>query len=210
DLPVGQAAAALVVADQGVVARHLLEPAAPHRALPVVLEVVQPVRRLEQRRPVARDRVGDAHAVGRSAEADLLAGHGREDSTRVPSESGFSRRAMQVFPDCRLRVRDSRMGRIPQGGRAMADKGAPSGVGSALVLILLLTGIAIWQWPLESLRPPASKATSVDRIAALQDTPARRWQAPFVATRSDKAPSPGPGAARRPAGVAEIVSEYLK
>lgn len=92
----------------------------------------------------------------------------------------------------------------------MADKGAPSGVGSALVLILLLTGIAIWQWPLESLRPPASNATPVDRIAALQDIPARLWQDPFVATRSDKAPRPGPGAARRPAGVAEIVSEYLK
>src|SRR5262249_973194 len=42
----------------------------------------------------------------------------------------------------------------------MADsaKGAPSGVGSALVLILLLTGIAIWQFPLASIRPPARVA----------------------------------------------------
>jgi hypothetical protein len=94
----------------------------------------------------------------------------------------------------------------------MADssKGLPSGLGSSLILILLLTGVAIWQWPLESLRPPASRATPVDRIAALQDIPARLWQDPFVATRgAAKAPAK-PGAVRRPVGVDEIVSEYLK
>src|SRR5215471_17640856 len=91
----------------------------------------------------------------------------------------------------------------------MADgaRGAPSGVGSALVLILLLTGIAIWQFPLESIRPPASRATPVDRIAALQDIPARLWQDPFVVTKAktDKA-LPG----RRPSGVKEIIDEYRR
>src|SRR5262245_6598082 len=93
----------------------------------------------------------------------------------------------------------------------MADaKGAPSGIGSALVLILLLTGIAIWQWPLESLRPPASKATPVDRIAALQDIPARLWQDPFVATRAKAPAKTDAGPVRRPNSVKEVVDEYLK
>src|SRR5262245_25570997 len=94
----------------------------------------------------------------------------------------------------------------------MADgaRGAPSGVGSALVLILLLTGIAIWQFPLESIRPPASKAPPVDRVAALQDIPARLWQDPFVAARGPAKAKPEPGEARRPNSVAEIVAEYLK
>ena len=66
---------------------------------------------------------------------------------------------------------------------ADSSKSAATGFGSALVLILLLTGVAIWQWPLESLRPAGSRATPVDRIAALQDIPARLWQDPFVVTR---------------------------
>jgi len=104
----------------------------------------------------------------------------------------------------------------------MADgaKGAASGLGSALILMLLLTGVAIWQWPLESLRP-AARMARVDRIAGLQDIPARLWQDPFVATRdSAKAPDSGRGAAkaldkaaapvRRPNGVGEVIDEYLK
>jgi hypothetical protein len=96
-----------------------------------------------------------------------------------------------------------------------SSKSAATGLGSALVLVLLLTGVAIWQWPLESLRP-AVRPTPVDRIAALQDIPARLWQDPFVATRgSDKARTQsdadkGAAPLRRPNGVEEIIDEYRK
>src|SRR5262249_51078692 len=128
-------------------------------------------------------------------------------SLAAARESGFSRRAIQVFPD--LPAPDAGVGWIDGGTMADSAKGAPSGVGSALVLILLLTGIAIWQFPLESIRPPASRATPVDRIAALQDIPARLWQARFLPALSPKA-TPEPGALRPPNGVGEIVSEYLR
>src|SRR5262249_18812843 len=108
-----------------------------------------------------------------------------------------------------LLVPDASVGWVDGGTMADSGKGAPSGVGSALVLILLLTGIAIWQFPLESIRPPASRATPVDRIAALQDIPAGLWQAPFAAALRPKA-NPERGALRRPNGVGEIVSEYLR
>src|SRR5205814_3984523 len=73
DLPVREAAAALVIAQQQMVARDLVQPRAPHRALPVELEMAQPVGRLDERRPFAGERIGDAHAVDGGAEADLLA-----------------------------------------------------------------------------------------------------------------------------------------
>src|SRR4051812_47632179 len=46
ELPLGQAAAPPVVADQRVVGRHCGEPVPPDRALRVVAEVGHPVRRL--------------------------------------------------------------------------------------------------------------------------------------------------------------------
>ena len=68
--PVGQPAAADVVAIQAVFAGEQREPVTPHRARPVELEVVQPVRGLEQRRPRARHRVGELDAVVRGDEAN--------------------------------------------------------------------------------------------------------------------------------------------
>jgi hypothetical protein len=91
---------------------------------------------------------------------------------------------------------------------ADSSKSAATGFGSALILVLLLTGVAIWQWPLESLRPAGSRATPVDRIAALQDIPARLWQDPFVVTKAkpDKTALPW----RRPSGIKEIIDEYRR
>ena len=70
---VGQARAALVVADVGVVARQLAQPRLPDGALEVVLDVAQPVRCAHERRPGADRRDGDPRTVGGGAEADVLA-----------------------------------------------------------------------------------------------------------------------------------------
>ncbi len=70
--PVGQAASALVVADQGVIPAELAEPVAPDRAVPVELEVVEPVGGFDQGRATAHGREGDARAVRGGAEADGL------------------------------------------------------------------------------------------------------------------------------------------
>ena len=71
-VPVRQAVAALVVANKRVPLRQAVDPVLPDRALPVELEVRHPVGRPNDRRARARQRVGDPHAVGRRAEADLL------------------------------------------------------------------------------------------------------------------------------------------
>ena len=44
----------------------------PQRAVPIVLDMVEPVRRLDHRRPFAGHRVGEPGAVARAAIADLL------------------------------------------------------------------------------------------------------------------------------------------
>ena len=49
DVPVGESATPFVVADQPVAGGQLPPPVPPHRALPVVVEVVEPVGRLDQR-----------------------------------------------------------------------------------------------------------------------------------------------------------------
>ena len=51
DLPVRQSDAAGIVAQQLAVARELMQQVAPHGAGPVELQMVDPVRDLEQRRP---------------------------------------------------------------------------------------------------------------------------------------------------------------
>ena len=77
-VPVRQAAAARVEADQLAAGREEAEPVPPHRALPVELQVRQPVRRLDERRAAPRGRDRQAHAVGGLDEPDRLlhGGHG--------------------------------------------------------------------------------------------------------------------------------------
>jgi len=48
-VPIGQAVAPLVEPDKQVVARQLAEHVAPDGAVPVVLEMVQPIRSLDER-----------------------------------------------------------------------------------------------------------------------------------------------------------------
>jgi len=72
DLPVGQPAAGLVIADERVGPAELFEPVPPDRVLPVVLKMREPVRGLDDRRPTTVGRVGEAQAVRRGAEADPL------------------------------------------------------------------------------------------------------------------------------------------
>src|SRR4051812_34630263 len=56
---IGKAGAADVVSIQAMVGRQQVEPVPPDRTLPVELEMVEPVRRLEQRWTFARDRIGE-------------------------------------------------------------------------------------------------------------------------------------------------------
>ena len=56
DVPVGQAVAARVVADQPVLGGERLQQMAPDRALPIVFQMIEPVGGLEQRRSVVRPR----------------------------------------------------------------------------------------------------------------------------------------------------------
>ena len=57
-LPVRQPIAALVVANELAVFDEVADPVAPHRAVPVMLEVVQPVGGLHQGPALADDRIG--------------------------------------------------------------------------------------------------------------------------------------------------------
>jgi hypothetical protein len=86
---VGQPAATLVIADERAPSAQLPDPVAPHRAVPLVIEVGHPVARLDQRRPFAIDRIGEADAVERGAEASLVP-H-RDD--RIPSRAASRLRA---------------------------------------------------------------------------------------------------------------------
>src|SRR5262249_4772930 len=72
DLPVGEPCPALVVADDLVCLTELFQPGAPERALPVELEVREPVRRLDERRALPVHSISEAHPVVCSTEPDLL------------------------------------------------------------------------------------------------------------------------------------------
>ena len=69
-----EAAAAGVVAIEPVARAERVEPGPPHRRLPVLADVGQPVGRLHERNPgaVAVDGVREPRAVGRAREPDLL------------------------------------------------------------------------------------------------------------------------------------------
>ena len=72
DVVIGEAVAALVVAHQRAVVREADEPVPPHWALPVVVEVRDPVCCPNQGRPCADRRERKASAVVGGAELDVL------------------------------------------------------------------------------------------------------------------------------------------
>ena len=63
DVPVGKSVPALVVAHELMIPRELGEHVTPDGALPVELQMIQPVRGFDQRRTFADHRVGDTDAV---------------------------------------------------------------------------------------------------------------------------------------------------
>jgi Carbon-nitrogen hydrolase len=71
-VPVGQSTAPLVVAHQREPAGELDQPVPPHRALPVVIEVAEPIRHLHQRGAIPHRGVRQSHTVRGSTEPDLL------------------------------------------------------------------------------------------------------------------------------------------
>lgn len=69
---VRKAAASLVVPDEHPGTRQAGQPVAPDRAVPVVVEMRQPVRSAHERRPISDRRVAEADTIVRCAEADPL------------------------------------------------------------------------------------------------------------------------------------------
>ena len=74
-VPVGHPAAALVVAHEPEVSREELHPVTPDRALPLVFEMAQPVRRLDDGGAGAGLGPRQPDTVARSQETDALGGH---------------------------------------------------------------------------------------------------------------------------------------
>jgi len=72
-VPVGEATEATVVTDQLVGAAKAVEPVAPDRAFPIVLQMCKPVGRLDDRRTPAVAGPGEPDAVRRCAIANLVA-----------------------------------------------------------------------------------------------------------------------------------------
>ena len=72
DIPVGEAAAALVIPKQSVVAHDVREPVPAIRVLPFKVEVVEPIDGTHQGRTASADGVGKSHAVAGGEELDLL------------------------------------------------------------------------------------------------------------------------------------------
>ena len=77
DVRRGEAAAALIHAHEAVLRGEGVDPWLPDRAIPLVLQVSQPVRRLDHRQPLPGPGVGNAGAVEALAEADVLECPGR-------------------------------------------------------------------------------------------------------------------------------------
>ena len=72
DVPVGESATPFVVTDQPVAAGQLPPPVPPDRALPVVVEMVEPVGRLDQRRSGTDRGIGEAYTTLANAQSDPL------------------------------------------------------------------------------------------------------------------------------------------
>jgi len=73
-VPVGEAGRTLVVTDQPEAARQFAHERRPDRALPVIFDVVQPVRAFHDRKTAAAGRDREVHAVRGLAEGHVLYG----------------------------------------------------------------------------------------------------------------------------------------
>ena len=93
-VPIREATAALVIANQGVVASQLLEPVVPDRALPIELEVRHPVRGFDQGLPPAMHGIGDTDTIRGRAKADLLF----QGADRRPAEGCPGRYRATLLP----------------------------------------------------------------------------------------------------------------
>lgn len=82
DVPVRKTITPFVIPDKHVVFGKVLQEMTPHRALPVILEVVQPVGCLDQRPALSSCGVRDLNSIGRRAEANLLVRSGRATGGR--------------------------------------------------------------------------------------------------------------------------------
>ena len=74
DIPVGQAAAALVITKQSIVLHDLREPVPAIGVLPLKVEVIEPIDGTHQGRAASADGVGKSHTVAGGEELDFLLG----------------------------------------------------------------------------------------------------------------------------------------
>src|SRR5262249_51363079 len=72
DVPIRKAVAPRVISDKTVIARQPTENVAPNRTVPIVFEMAEPVRCLNERRSLPHCCICNANPVGRGAESNLL------------------------------------------------------------------------------------------------------------------------------------------
>src|SRR5215510_314970 len=72
NVPIREAVATFVIADKAVIFGQSSEDVTPSRTLPVVFEMVEPVRCFDQRRSPTHCCICDAYAIARRAESYLL------------------------------------------------------------------------------------------------------------------------------------------
>ena len=99
ELAIGEPAPSLVVADERVAVAQLGQPVAPHRALPVEVQMRQPRRHPHDRRPAAVDGVAPAARRRRRCRSEPAAPHSRPYSGRpgpTPKRPGPSARHLRA------------------------------------------------------------------------------------------------------------------
>src|SRR4051812_30408891 len=79
DVPVRESIAALVITHEGVVLGEFSDPVRPDRTMPFEVEMVEPVRCLDQWRAIASERIGDLSSVIGVKEPYLLIRNDRND-----------------------------------------------------------------------------------------------------------------------------------
>src|SRR5208282_1477421 len=71
-VPLGEAVATFVVADQSMVSGHFDEPMSPERAVPFIVKMIEPIGGLDERISGASASVGQTDAIPGDTKLDLL------------------------------------------------------------------------------------------------------------------------------------------
>ena len=187
-VPVGEAVAASVVPDEAAAAAEQLEPVRPDRTLPVDLEMAQPVGRLDQRRSIAEEGIGQPRAV---------VGLGEVNALRLSRGAGCRRCIRADLVDLRHQAIALSAHGLNFDARSTGQ--GPANVGDVVLKVVLLDDHVrpepIDQPFLFLERPGAfdEKPQRVERLAGQGDGLAVAQQTPFpdVETKGPKRIHPG-------------------